>query len=234
MGLLYDWPATAAFGRVVPKSKFYEHASITAAVKHRFVDEVQRVTWAFKLADGTVNLPGSASVPEIQVFVIVAKGEEVSGAVLSAIDRAVTSPIIFELSRARHGQAETRMVAAHKLAGRGTSKMGPYLSTPWQPGESIRLPLPLALDLPRLYDALLTPMLLVPPTQGETMLETLARVDEARRLERELSVLDHRLRNEYQFNRKVELQRQIRDRTAALNALNGVKPSTTQEASWTS
>lgn len=234
MAVLYDWPMAAAFGRVVPKSKFYEHASISVGVKQKFVAEVQRVTWAFKLADGTVNLRGSAAVPEIQVFIIDAKGEEVSDTVLVAIDKAVQSPIIFEVSRARDGQSETRMVAAHKFAGQGASKMGPYLSTPWQPGGSSRVPLPPALDLPRLYDALLTPMLPVRPAQGESMSEALVRVDQARRLERELAVLDHQLRNEDQFNRKVELHRQIRDRTAALNVLNGTKPSTTQEASWTS
>lgn len=234
MAVLYDWPVAAAFSRMVAKSKFYEHASISAAVKQRFVAEVQRVTWAFKLADGTVNLRGSAAVPEVQVFVIDAKGEDVSDAVLIAIDKAVQSPIIFEVVRTRDGESETRMAAAHKLVGPGRSTMGSRLSTPWQPGGVVRVPLPPALDLQRLYDALLTAMLPIPAAQGESVVKALARVDETRRLERELAALDLRLRNEPQFNRKVELRRRIRDRTTALIALTTPDPSNTQEAPWTS
>ena len=31
--VLYRWPTAARFGRVVPKTKFYEHASLGPAVK---------------------------------------------------------------------------------------------------------------------------------------------------------------------------------------------------------
>ena len=47
---LYAWPKQAAFGRVVPKSKIYEHASVSAALKERFVQQVEQINWAYKLA----------------------------------------------------------------------------------------------------------------------------------------------------------------------------------------
>ena len=59
--LLYQWPSTARFGRVVPKNKFYKHGNVTAAVREKFVAEVQRITWAYKLADTTINLQGDPS-----------------------------------------------------------------------------------------------------------------------------------------------------------------------------
>jgi hypothetical protein len=146
----------------------------------------------------------------------------------------VLSPMIFEINRQNDGDRETRMVAAHKQVGARTPKLSLYLSTPWQPSCASRAPLPPALDLPRLYDALLTPLLQVTVEPGENVADALSRVDEARRLKRELASLERCLRNEPQFNRKVELRRQIRDRTATLNALTTSGPSTTQEASWTS
>ena len=78
-GGLYRWPEAARFGRVVPKSKFYEQGTVPAAVREKFVSEVQRITWAYKLAENTINLPGTSAVPEIQVFQIDAKGRDVSG-----------------------------------------------------------------------------------------------------------------------------------------------------------
>ena len=85
----------------MPKTKFYEHASLGSTVKDRFVSDVRRITWAYKLAESTINLPGSAEVPEIQVFEIEAKGDDVAEGVLAAIDKAVRTPIIFEISRGR-------------------------------------------------------------------------------------------------------------------------------------
>ena len=32
---LYQWPAAAKFGRVVPKAKFYEQATVPASVRER-------------------------------------------------------------------------------------------------------------------------------------------------------------------------------------------------------
>lgn len=61
--LLYRWPVAAKFGRTVPKTKFYEHGTVPGAVRDKFVSEIQRITWAYKLAQSTINLPGNADVP---------------------------------------------------------------------------------------------------------------------------------------------------------------------------
>ena len=87
--ILYRWPEAAKFGRRVPKEKFYEHGTVSPAVREKFIAEVQRITWAYKLAETTINLPGTPAVPEIQVFTIDAKTDDVSEAVLGAIDKAL-------------------------------------------------------------------------------------------------------------------------------------------------
>ncbi|WP_258048532.1 DUF4391 domain-containing protein [Mycobacterium kansasii] len=95
--VLYRWPAAAKFGRQVPKTKFYEHGAVSAALRDKFVNEIQRITWAYKLAESTINLVGDQQVPEIQVFQIDAKCDDVSEPVIAAIDKAVRTPIIFEI-----------------------------------------------------------------------------------------------------------------------------------------
>jgi hypothetical protein len=110
-GLLFRWPQAAKFGRVVPKAKFYEHATVSAAVRKTFVSEVQSITWAYKLAETTINLSGTAAVPEIQVFQIDAKGDDVSESVLRTIDKAVKMPIIFEVTCGDGPGRRTRMTA---------------------------------------------------------------------------------------------------------------------------
>ena len=146
--VLYRWPEAAKFGRRVPKEKFYEHGTVSTAIREKFINEVQRITWAYKLAEATINLPGVPTVPEIQVFTIDAKTDDVSEAVLGAIDKAIPFPIIFEIARQRGEQPEARTVAAHKQLGAGTPKLSAYYSTAWQPGDTSRQALPTAITLP--------------------------------------------------------------------------------------
>ncbi|MSX03187.1 MAG: DUF4391 family protein [Actinobacteria bacterium] len=227
--LLYRWPAAAKFGRVVPKTKFYEHTAVSATVRGKFVADVQRITWAYKLADATIHLRGNAAVPEIQVFVIDTKDDDVSNDVLTAIDKAVHFPIIFEL-RSTGEQARTRMVAAHKQLGGPKMRLSAYFSTGWQSVDAPRAPLPLALDLPALYAGLLEPILPIAARPGERLSDATSRIEQAREVEREIAALERRLRAEPQLNRKVELRRQLRDRTATLTAITGPATPKTSNA----
>lgn len=206
--VLYDWPESAHFGRAVPKVKLYEHGKVTSAVRERFVVEVRRITWAYKLAESTINLPASETVPEVQVFEIEAKGDDVSDAVLAVIDMAVKTPIIFEVSRG----SEVRVTAAHKVS----AKPGSYFTTSWLPVANDRAPLPTAINLPSLYSALLAPLLPVAAQAGEDVAATAERVESARKLEREIVALERKLRNEPQLNRKVELRRTLKAKHATL------------------
>jgi len=231
---LYSWPTTAKFGRMVPKSKFYEHAAIAASVREKFVAEIQRITWAYKLADGTIHLRGDDSVPEIQIFTIDAKADDVSDDVLKAIDKAIPFPIIFELNRESNRQMETRMVAAHKQLGGVAQRISDYFTIDWLPSDSPRVRLPTALDLAGLYAGLLAPILPISPRAGEAMSEATERIEIARKLEREIAILELKLRNEPQFNRKVEYRRELRDRFASLKALTDPATPKIKDASWTS
>lgn len=214
--LLYRWPNAAEFGRVVPKTKFYEHTNLGSTVKDRFVSDVRRITWAYKLAESTINLPGSAEVPEIQVFEIEAKGEDVAEIVLAAIDKAVQTPIIFEISQGQDTDGAIRVVAAHKQLGAGAPKLGPYFSTNWQRRSGDRAPLPTAIDLTSMYTALLQPLTPVASRAGENVSEVVGRLTAVRSLEREIAALERKLRNEPQLNRKVELRRTLKTKQAAL------------------
>ena len=53
MTAFFDYPKGAAFGRVVPKNKIYEHAGASAALKDLFITQVDQIVWRFKLAPET-------------------------------------------------------------------------------------------------------------------------------------------------------------------------------------
>lgn len=206
----FSFPVPAKVGRVVPKSKIYQHGPINAALKDKFVTQVEQITWAYKLAPETINLPARGGVAEVQIFDIVLKNAELDEDVLRAIDRAIPLPIIFQL---RHEQ-RTRMVAAFKRPSEADANkwvIDGYFAGPWLPADSERQPLPVALDLYGLYEHLLRSLLPQASRPGESLLGQLERLNRLRSRQSEHARLEARLRKEIQFNRKVALNAQLRE-----------------------
>lgn len=217
-GVLYDWPDKARFGKAIPKAKFYQQGTVSAAIRARFVAEVDGITWAYKLAESTINLPGSEEVPEIQVLRIAAKGADVSDTVLAAINKAIKQPVIFEI----HAAQGTRMTAALKPGIPG----GRYYSTGWSHDDA-RSPMPPSITLSNLYAALLEPLLPIRIRGGEGLADVAHRLAAYSRLQREIATLQRRLRAEPQLNRKVELRRTLMTQQALLADLTASTTMTT-------
>jgi len=221
-GVLYDWPAAAKFGRPVPKTKFYEHAHIATKLRQRFVTEVERIVWAYKLADETINLRGTSTVPEIQVFQVAAKADDVSDDILIAIDKSIKYPLLFEVSSGREPR-QARLTASYKQLNTAAPKLSPYFTTGWLPAGTRRQPLPPAIDLEGLYHGLISPIVPVPQRHGESVEETIIRIEQTRRLQREVDVLERKMKTELQLNRKIELHRQLRAKHAKLTTLTDAR-----------
>ena len=69
----FAYPKAAAFGRVVPKSRIYEHAGIGTALRDLFVTQVDQIVWKYKLAPETTNLAATKAVSEIQVSAAISR-----------------------------------------------------------------------------------------------------------------------------------------------------------------
>ncbi|MCL4759503.1 MAG: DUF4391 domain-containing protein [Rhodocyclaceae bacterium] len=195
---------------MLPKRKIYQHGRIGAALRERFVRQVEQITWQYKLAPETINLPARSGVEEIEVFDIALRTEALDEDVLRAIDRSIPLPIVFQL---RHGQ-RARMMAAYKrpsAAQAGKWVIDAYFGGDWLPADAPRRALPVALDLMGLYEQLLRSLLPLGPRPGERLPEQLARLARLRSHQHEHDKLEARLHREKQFNRKVALNAQLRD-----------------------
>ncbi|MBK6593708.1 MAG: DUF4391 domain-containing protein [Burkholderiales bacterium] len=215
---LFAWPSQAAVGRPVAKSKIYAHAKPTAALRALFVEQVESITWAYKLSPETINLPAKPAVPEIEVFEVALKLPDVSHSVLRCIDKAMPRPILFNLRFEGH----TQPVAAYKRPSDAASDqwvLGDYHAAPWQKDGEARPALPLALDLQGLYEQLLRQHLAVPARAGETLRDQLDRLAALAAKQAAAAKLEARLNAEKQFNRKVEINAQLRTIRTELEAL---------------
>jgi hypothetical protein len=204
-----SYPKQAAFGRVLPKNKIYEHSGASPAVREMFVRQVEQIVWQFKLAPETINLPSKPGVPELQIFAIQLKTPALNQEVLRCIDGAVQFPIIFELTF----EDKTQVVAAFKRPSESDSNrwvVSDYFLTQWMTNDSARVAMPLALDLGVLYERLLERLIPIPFRQNETLSELVTRVEHLRLKENEVQKITNKLAKEKQFNRKVEINAQLR------------------------
>ncbi len=203
------YPAQAAFGRALPKSKVYEHSGATNRLKDLFVKQVEQIVWAFKLAPETIRLPARPGVPEVQVFNLQLKTPELHRDVLRCIDEAIPFPIVFELAF----DGRTQIIAAYKRRNDADANrwvVSDYFASDWLPVGSQRTAMPVALHLGGLYEQLLQRLIPLSLRPQETLAELVARVEQAQAKQREVERTAARLAKEKQFNRKVEINVELR------------------------
>ena len=213
MSALFAYPKQAEFGRVLPKNKIYEHSGANTRLKDLFVEQVEQIVWRYKLAPETINLAAKPGVPEIQVFAIQLKTPELHHDVLRCIDGAVQFPIFFELTQGQGAEARTQVVAAYKRPSEADAASwvcSDYFESGWMPATSERAKLPLALDLGGLYEQMLKRLVPIAARRDETLRDLVARTEEIIAKEREIAKYEARIGKEKQFNRKVEINAELR------------------------
>jgi len=218
MAELIDFPAKAIFGRVLPKEKVYAHAKPTKTVRDKFVTQVSKIVWQYKLAPETINLSARPGVPEIQIFDIYLKTGELGEEVLRCIDKAIPFPIFFRLVY----EGRIKISAAYKRPSDADSSkwvVDCYYESNWLPENAERTAIPIALDMAKLYEQLLRQLLPLPPRSGETLKNQVERLGQVRSKQHEVAKMKSRLKKEKQFNRKVELNTQLRKIKIELEAL---------------
>jgi Domain of unknown function (DUF4391) len=227
-GGLFEYPPKAAFGRVLPKSKVFAFGKVTRRLRDLFAAEIDRIVWRFKLAPETVNLPPGPGVAEIQVFGVDLKPgiDELTDDVLNCIDNAIPFPIFFEVvARASKG-GRVKVITAYKRPSEADSAkwvVGDYFATKWLPTDSTRSPLPVALNLASLYEQMLRQLMPLGPRPGESLEALTERHRIMAMKQRELAKLETQLKREKQFNRKVELNANLRTVKAEVAALTSGK-----------
>lgn len=205
----YTFPKAAFVDKKIAKVKIYEHGHVTSGLKDLFVQQVEKIVWSYKLSSATINLAATDQVQEIQVFSIFLKTGEVSEKVLEAIDRAIPSPILFEL---RYGDKVKCTATYKRRSDADVSKwvLGAYFGTQWQTETEIkREELPLLLDMGRLYQYIMENLLPVASREEETFPSLLARVEERKALLYGAEKLESKIKKTKQFNKRIELNNKL-------------------------
>ena len=221
---LYKFPPQAKVDRLIPKNKFYEQGKANTKIEQLFVDQVENIRWAYKLASSTIHLQDQEDLKEIQIFRVKSRVEDLDVSILSFIDKLILTPIIFEVVY----QDKVKVVATYKRlnqADKTKAVIGQYYASGWLEDVD-RVELPLYLKLADLYEHFIAQILPITSSEDSgnddelvSIELKLQRAQQLENLQKQLDKLKSKLRTEKQFNRKVELNNQIRLLGAQLDKL---------------
>jgi hypothetical protein len=222
---LYKFPQQAKVDRLIPKNKFYEQGKANTKIEQLFVDQVENIRWAYKLASSTIHLQDQEDLKEIQIFRVKSRVEDLDVSVLSFIDKLILTPIIFEVVY----QDKVKVIATYKRlnqADKTKAVIGQYYASGWLEDVD-RVELPLYLKLADLYEHFITQLLPIASSKNQendnesvSIELQLQKAQQLESLQKQLDKLKSKLRTEKQFNRKVELNQQINEvQNKILNAL---------------
>jgi len=216
--MLYSFPKKALVDQQIPKIAIYNANHISSRIKEFFISQVDRIVLSYTLHPQFINIPATLDVPEIDIFTINLRQENLDLDVLKSIDAAIPRPAIFELKF----EGKIRITACYKRPNEADHSKwvrSGYFSSDWLDADSDRVPLPMSLDLGSLYGHLLEALIPVDARQGESLSALAARVERIHAKQREMDKLAGQLAKEKQFNHKVEINAYLRKLKKELEGL---------------
>lgn len=203
-------PKSTEFNKRIPKQKFYENLSVTPAMKRAFIDQIRVIYWRNKVATSTMNLSAGDIVTEIEVFEVKLLAPQLEVSVLRQIDQEIPYHIVFLLEHDGKYQAWT----AYKEASSGNSafKVGTYYHSGWLSEKELLIHID-GLDLDTVYENFVRQIAggkLSPDTAGESLKESVERDARRKVLQRQIDILQAKIRKEKQLNRQMELNSELK------------------------
>ncbi len=206
-----EFPKSTEFNKRIPKQKFYDKLSMTPALKEGF-KTIKMVRWRNKLSPDTINLEPGESVKELQIFEIKLAEPMISEAVLKQIDKQIPYHILHLVEYDEKYQAWI----AYKETGKGSNAfvVDQYYHTDWLPEEELPIKLE-GLNLDSVYENFVRQIAgdkfgKAEIEKPESLKETVDRVNQIQKLEKQIAALQKKIKREKQLNKQMEMNAQMK------------------------
>lgn len=105
---MIDFPEITVVHRRIPKEAFYKHLPLSAALKAKFVSDVNQIVVENSLTKDNLNLSKDAAIKEIMLLSIDLKKQDFDGKIVEAIARQNPHKLVFLL-----GYEDERQLAVY-------------------------------------------------------------------------------------------------------------------------
>ena len=203
-------PKSTEFNRRIPKQKFYENLTVSPTLKRFFVDQIKVIYWRNKIAATTMNLAAGEVVTEIEVFEVKLNESKLDESVLRQIDKEIPYHIIFLLEYEGKYQAWTAYKEA-AVSGNNAFKVGTYYHTDWL--DATELPLKIdGLNVDKVYENYVRQIAgdALQAANQESLKDSVERDNRRQELQKQIAVLQQKVRKEKQLNKQVQLNSELK------------------------
>lgn len=205
---MFGLPESTYFGKLVPKTKFYDKLSIDRKLERSFIDQIASIRWVHKLSADTLNVEQGSTVQEVEVFHIKLKTTEIDLNILRQMDKQLHYHLIFLLEY----EGAYQLWTGYKEESVTTAfRVGNYYHTDWVTEDAFSLVID-GLNMDTVYENLVRQIAgdVLAQENAESLKETVERQAAREKLEKEIAKLRAKVRKEKQFNRQVELNAQLK------------------------
>lgn len=211
---------TTEFNRRIPKAKFYKNINITTSLKRLFVDQVKNIYWRNKIASTTTNLSEGKYVIEIEVFEINLNSSQVNIDLFKFIDSVIPYHILYILEYNGKYQAWIGYKETTNIEDK-IYKVDRYYHTNWCEETELIVKLE-GLNLDDAYENLVRQIAgdkLQSNKSSESLKQSVERYKEIETLQKEISILQNKIRKEKQLNKQIAMNTELKNLRSVLEKL---------------
>lgn len=215
-------PKSTEFNRCIPKQKYYKdlytQKSISNKAKNYFENQIKSITWENKIDHTTMNIAKGKLVEEIEVFRVELYDYEIDDSVLYSIDENIPYHILFVLE---YNNKRKYSLSYKEISREGeTINIQKIFQSDWL-GEDEDLLKFSGIILDDMYENLLNSISNneLNRFSGDTLKERVLNSIDYEKIQKQVSNLSKKVKNEKQFNRQVELNAELKELKKKINSI---------------
>lgn len=218
-------PHSTEYGKRIPKQKFYDNLSISQELRRVFVEQIATIYWSNKISADTLNVAAGEIVKEIEMFTIRLNQHSLDIRVLQQIDKQIPYHILFMLEYEEKEQAWIGYKEP-SLAGTSSFKVNSYYNSEWLPAGELTLQIT-GLSMDAIYDGFVRQIagtrldFKTSDIEGttENLKDAVERDIRRQQLVKQIEALEKKVAKERQFNRQVDMNRELKTLNTELEGL---------------
>ena len=203
----------------MPKARFMKLAELSTASRNELNENVERLIISNTLREDTLNIQKGSYVSEIDVFEILLKTKNLSDRLIKEIDSLIPKNIIYVLKNENVAQ----LVVSYKEKSLNSSKYKviKIYRSEWKNYDDITLDIN-GLNLDVIFNNLLAQIAdtKVNVNENSTIKEAVEQSIDVEKLTRKIEQLQNKIRKEPQFNKQLELKKELKRLTEKLKEVN--------------
>jgi hypothetical protein len=197
---MLNFPNSAEFNKIMPKEAFYKNLSLSAEMKDKFVSDIKRIVWQYKLSPSTLNVEKGEIVDEILVLNVELKKQDFDRKILELISKQNSHKVLYILSF-----ENTTAFAVF---------VGKIYSSEWKQQDDLT-PQIKGLNLDKVWEHFVRQIAIDEQTvinkSEQVSVETLLKEqEEKQKLQSEITALENKIKNTKQFNLQVKLKQDLK------------------------